>query len=175
MDTNLKIALRTICLELTQAIKIKFQQEPFGCCYLFGHCLAEGLSNAGLSAEEHSGHLILIDKGRKPVVYGTAKYRGQLIGYYHTWCVLKDGEEAIIIDPSLEYNKIAVKKHFGIKLDPSIPKILINTEANGGSYNYIEDKEMVRLSKAFLNKMNKEDILELTEVVTTAANALFED
>jgi hypothetical protein len=52
MNINLRSALPAICLELTQAIEFKFQQEPFGCCHLIGHCLAEGLSDAGFLAED---------------------------------------------------------------------------------------------------------------------------
>ena len=166
MNINLRNALPIICKELIKATEFKFQQQPLGCCYLIGHCLAEGLINAGFLAEEITGHLILKDKLRKDVVYGSGKYKGKLAGYYHTWCILKDGEDTLIIDPSLQYNKIALKKYFGIKLDVNLPDILISNELQGNSYRYIQDEKLKIKSMEFLRTVNIEVIKQLIDCVT---------
>lgn len=175
MNINLRNALPIICGELTNAIKFKFQQEPFGCCYLMGHCLAEGLSNAGFVAEEITGHLILKDKLRRDVVYGSGKYKGKLAGYYHTWCILKDGDDTLIIDPSLQYNKIALKKYFGIKLDVNLPGVLITNELQGISYRYIQDEKLRIKSKEFLRTVNIEAIKQLIDCVTKTTVEILKD
>ncbi|MDN3580361.1 hypothetical protein [Mucilaginibacter flavus] len=168
MTTNLRNALTLICTELTNSIELKFQRQPLGCCYLIGHCLAEGLTNAGFFAEEITGHLILKDKFNKSLVYGNAKFKGKLVGYYHTWCTLKYGEETIVIDPSLRYSKIALKTLFGIKLDVNLPDILISNDLQGNSYRYIQDEKLTIKSKEFLRTVNMEAIKQLTGCVTNS-------
>jgi hypothetical protein len=171
MNTNLRIALPEICTLLQNELELKFNAAPFGSCYLLGHCLAEGLSKSGFSAREVSGHLILQDKNDKPVVYGTAKYKGRLVGYYHTWCVLNDGEN-IIVDPSMKYNKVFLKQEYKIKVNQKISDIIIVKETTLFPVQYIEDTRLVQQSKEFLNTVNKNVINELINKISAKVDSL---
>ena len=165
METQLKNSLNQICLELTNKIEMNSSNIPTGSCYLLGHCLSEGLSKSGFIAKETTGNLILQDKNRKSIVYGKSKYKGKSVGYYHTWCVLDFGEK-IIIDPSLKYNKIFLKKNLNIKLNEHLPDCLITSENPTWYYNYLEDSSLIPLSKNILNKMDQEIVKILIDKVS---------
>jgi hypothetical protein len=173
MNTILRNALPEICSLLQNELELQFNDTLFGTCYLLGHCLAEGLSKSGFLAREVSGHLILQDKNHKPVVYGTAKYKGKLVGYYHTWCNLNDGEN-IIIDPSMKYNKVFLKKEYNIKLNEKITDIIIVKETTSFPVQYIEDNRLAQQSKAFLDTVKKDVINRLIDKVSIKINSLVE-
>ncbi len=172
-NDNMNEILSQICLGFTNELEKNLSQPPIGCCYLFGHCLAIGLENAGFIAKEVTGQLILTDKHDKKVVYGNDKSKGKLVGYYHTWCVLEYDEKKIIIDPSLKYNKIGLRKVFGIKLNQNIPDTLISHENKSWLCTYIEDERYIKSSKQNLNKINPKLIEHLVKHITKMAVILY--
>lgn len=160
MDIELSNKLYQICSELIREIEFQLPNYKLnGTCYLLGHCISEGLSKSGFIAKEITGILILKDKNGKSLVYGTSKYRGKLIGYYHTWCILEIDDEKIIIDPSLRYVKdfIHLCNH---KPNQNIPDCLVSENETTWYYKYIEDPLLIPKSKHFLNLI-KEDFIDL--------------
>ena len=164
MKTELKNNLILICSVLTDELERNIPNIPYGSCYLIGHCLSEGLSKSGLMAKETTGNLILQDRNGKSIVYGKPKYKGKSIGDYHTWCVLDYGER-IIIDPSLKYNKVFLKRNLSIKLNENLPDCLVSEENPTWCYNYIEDQTLVQLSKKYLNKVTPNLVNHLIRTV----------
>lgn len=160
--------LLNVLTEVCDKLKIELEKdtaEPAGVCYLIGHCLAEGLSKAGFKAKEVTGHLIVKDKSEKNIVYGTAKYKGKLLGYYHTWCVIDD---EIIVDPSMGYNKAFLRKH-GIKLHTNIPDTIIDKNDSNWLYEFIPDEKLISQSKHFLKKIPSGFVKQLINTVNTVA------
>ena len=172
MDNELKKNLTQICLELLNELEKITVNIPYGTCYLLGHCLSEGLRKSGFSTKEVTGHLVLQDKHRKNIVYGTSKSKGKLVGYYHTWCVLNLGEE-IIVDPGLKYIKMYLKKFLNIKLNERFPDILISNEDYMWYYQYLEDSSLTLQSKFSLNKLDPNFVNHLISRVVESTNNLF--
>lgn len=175
MNTNQSLIeelLKKVCINLNSELENIVPNYPVGCCYLFGHVLAVGLSNIGLTAIEVTGSLILADKHHNKVVYGSRKYKGKDVGYYHTWCELKWNNDTIIIDPSLKYNRVFLKQHFGIKLEKKTPDIIISKESNTSFYNYLTDSSLSYLSKNNLKHVNPGLIETLTKLVSKTTSDL---
>lgn len=173
INDNMNEILAQICLGFTNELDKNLSQPPIGCCHLFGHCLAIGLENAGFITKEVTGQLILTDKHDKKIVYGSDKSKGKLVGYYHTWCVLDYNGKKIIIDPSLKYNKIGLRKVFDIKLNKNIPDTLITSENKSWLCTYIEDERYIMSSKQNLNKVNPKLVEYLVNYITETAIILF--
>lgn len=163
MNDNLACKLQHICEQFT--LELESKADATGMCYLIGHCLAEGFTNAGMNALETIGHLILKDKNDKPIVYGDAKYKGAKIGEYHTWCVLNVGDTKIILDPSLKYNKVAIKQLYKLKVNAKIPDLLISDSEKTWHYEYITDASLASKSKHFLNNVPPELVSSLISKV----------
>lgn len=172
MDTEFKNILTQLCLELICKLERKISHIPYGSCYLLGHCLAEGFSRSGLKAREVTGNLILQDKHRKSIVYGKSNYHGKLVGYFHTWCNLTL-EEELIVDPSIKYIKMYLKKYCNIKLNERLPDILISNENHLWYYEYIEDKSLIPQSKFSLNKVDPKLLSDLVKDVEELSNFHF--
>lgn len=114
---------------------------PTGACYLFGHCLNQVFKELGYNSRKVTGSLALVCKGdKKYVVYGKLPLKGYNVGDYHTWCEVEVDGIWIIVDPSIKYNKVAIKwQPEKIQLNPSIPDILITAESNTFKHKYIPD------------------------------------
>ncbi|HXB39296.1 MAG TPA: transglutaminase domain-containing protein [Bacteroidia bacterium] len=122
-------------------------QMPYGCCFVFGHALAEGLSQAGFETREVSGTLILADKNDRKIIYGSKKYKGKNVGDFHTWCEIMFEGKVIIVDPSLFFNQLYLKREENIKLNQKIPEIYIGSVKDSWHLTYIEDPTLVCHSK----------------------------
>lgn len=173
MNKIIEEKLRTICADFVSDYDTYFNHTPYGSCYFVGHCFSEGLSNAGLSAVETTGALILHDNNGKNVFYGQQnKYKGQCIGYYHTWCVLTYGGEQIIIDPVLKYNTQYLKL-CKIRVDKYIPDCIITSKDTGLHYKYIKDSSLVNLSKINLAYVSTLDKQHFINKISKKAKILF--
>lgn len=129
---------------------------PFGTCYLAGFCLSEYFKSIGFEAKSVSGSLAVIDKKEKYYVYGNLNIpKSNRIGVYHTWCEILVDDEWYILDPSLKYNKVALK-NFGIKLNPKIPDILFSKDKNSFLWKYIENESLIKESDKFLKLVSSE-------------------
>jgi hypothetical protein len=157
--------LKAICLLLSKEMIAAAGVIPDGRCYIFGHVLAEGLKLAGFNAREVSGTLILTDKHDKKIIYGTKNYKGKSVGDFHTWCVLNlDGKE-LIIDPSLEYNRVYLKQESNIKLNQKIPDTYIGYENKSWHLSYFEDSTLTVHSKECLKGANASFISHIINYV----------
>ena len=134
-----------------------------GACYLYGHCLAEVFSKLGYNSKKVTGSLALICKGdKKYVVYGTLPMKGYNVGDYHTWCEVQLGDSWYIVDPSIKDNKVAIKGHpEKIKLNPSIPDIVVSSESITFKYKYIPDEKLEHYSIEWLDKLPTKFIKEI--------------
>jgi hypothetical protein len=162
MKTELTNNLNAICLEFTKKFETYFSNVPIGTCYLIGHCIAEGFKRAGYFAEEITGTAILKDKNGGNIIYGKSNMKGKNIGYYHTWSLIEIDGESIIIDPSVKYNKVAMRNIYGIKPNPKITDFVITNENSTWLLMYLKDDTLAHLSKNWLNKLNP----ELVELLT---------
>lgn len=165
---DLKSCLYKIASEVAVELEKTSPNTPVGCCYLIGHCLAEGFHKAGYNANEVTGHLILRDKHEKMIIYGHGKHRGTVVGNYHTWCVLHHSDKSIIIDFAIKYNRNFLKQ-MKIKLSEKIPDIIISDNPSNWLYTYIKDEALVNQSKSFLNNAKPELINHLINTVFESA------
>ncbi|MCB0752929.1 MAG: hypothetical protein KDC52_15765, partial [Ignavibacteriae bacterium] len=88
---------------------------------------------------------------------------GHYIGNYHTWCEVVINNETYIIDPSLKYNKLALKQYFDIKVNNKIPNLVFSKKANTYIYKYIEDISLECQSMSFLKRIST---CRINEIVT---------
>jgi hypothetical protein len=144
--------LRHIGTQMCDKLESIVHNYPDGVCYLLGHCLAEGLSQAGFTANSVTGHFIFKNKHYKNIVYGSHRHKGMNIGDYHTWCVLTHNDEEIIIDPSIRFDKNSLPRLFGIKLHPSLPDVIVTDKPRFSYYEYIADERLTPLSLGFLHR-----------------------
>lgn len=165
MNNELYRSLSELCSKFLNELENITSHIPYGTCYLLGHCLAEGFSKIGSNARETTGNLILQDKHRKSIVYGKSKYHGKLVGYFHTWCILKLDDEEIIVDPSMKYIKMYLKKYCNIKLNERLPDILISNKSHLWHYEYIEDNSLVSQSRLALNRQDPKIVTHLINTV----------
>ena len=86
--------------------------------------------------------------------------------------MLDDGEP-IIIDPSLHYNKLALR-NMRIKLDAAVPSVVISSKVRGAEYSYIEDVKLVPKSKDNLKNIKPNVLEQLIEVVARSTKKAFE-
>jgi hypothetical protein len=169
MENEFKEYLNQICSEFIMVYEKDVQPNPIGVCYLTGHVIAEGLKLAGFKATETTGNLILQDKYKKNIVYGKSTYKGKLIGFYHTWCILEYYNERIIIDPSMKYIKYDLKEHFNIKVNDRLPDCLITSDSNTWYYTYIEENTLSPRSKQFLSQIPKDWLNKWIKIVNDFA------
>lgn len=141
---------------------------PTGACYLFGHCLNEVFKNMGYNSRKVTGHLAMVCKGdKKYVVYGKLPLKGYNVGDYHTWCEVEQDGVWYIVDPSIRHNKVALKSHpEKIKLNSSIPDIIISSEANTFKHKYIVDEKLEKYSLEWLQKLPTDFIDEIINSVS---------
>jgi len=166
MYQELKQLLENICNGYNSELN-EISTSSSGSCYLTGHCLSIGLEKLGYKTKETTGVLFLKDKVDKYHIYGQDKYQrnGNLVGNYHTWCVLEfDGEE-IIIDPSLGSLKSYLKSNLKVKIHDKIPNCLISNQNDTYYYRYIKDDKLIPQSKSFLNKIDPELINHLVNKI----------
>lgn len=165
MRTDLLNNLNRICLEFTNKLENLSSNYPIGTGYLIGHCLAEGFKKAGFNCREVTGSAIFKDKNDKNIIYGKSIVKGINIGYYQTWCVLEIEGESIIVDPSYKYNKVAMKNYFNLKINNKIPDFIISNNKSSWLHTYVEDSELTRLSKNYLEMVDLETINILIDTV----------
>lgn len=172
MTTNLINSLNKICSEFTIKLEELSPNYPLGTCYLIGHCLAEGFKKAGFEAKEVTGSAIFKDKHDKNIIYGKSITKGQNIGYYHTWCVLEIEGESIIIDPSIKYNKVAMK-NYNVKINSKIPDFIITNTNSSWLHTYVEDSKLIGFSKDCLKTIHPDMLKILIDLVEEFAMLVF--
>ncbi|WP_029035852.1 hypothetical protein [Salinimicrobium xinjiangense] len=126
--------------------------NPYGTCYLAGPCIAEYLRTIGISARDVTGSLTLRDKHGKEIIYGKSKPSSRNIGMYHTWCEASLDGTNYLLDASLKYNKVYLKKYLGtkIKIANQVPDILVTEKRKTYWWNYKEDKSLISVSQSYL-------------------------
>ncbi|MCB0745870.1 MAG: hypothetical protein KDC90_00265 [Ignavibacteriae bacterium] len=154
-----------ISLDLQEILEEIYYKSPAGGCYLIGHCLSEILNEYGLVSRKVTGKLALHIKNTndKYAKYGIINLKGHYIGNYHTWCEVVINNETYIIDPSLKYNKLALKQYFDIKVNNKIPNLVFSKKANTYIYKYIEDISLECQSMSFLKRIST---CRINEIVT---------
>lgn len=152
--------INKIAQNLQEILEEIYPNSLSGGCYLMGHCMSEILNRQGFISEKVTGRLALHikDSKNKYAQYGKFKLKGQYIGYYHTWCEVNVDNINYIIDPSIKYNKPALKDYFGIKLNREIPEIIFTNETSTFTHKYFRDDELERQSLSFLNKIDSNTI-----------------
>ncbi len=158
--------LNKICIDYQEILENLVGNFPSGSCYMSAFCLSEFLNSKGFSSRNVAGNLALIDKNGKYIIYGNLKLKGKKVGDYHAWCETTIDNKTYIIDPSLKYNIVFLKKTVGIKLSPKIPSSLITTEKDTYNWKYVEDEKLMPMAQYFLNLMtdNAQQILTLLTV-----------
>ena len=153
-------------LELCEKFQEKLENVsinfPSGTCYLSGYCLSEYLKRQGIDAKSITGSLALIDKNGRYVVYGALNLKkSKRIGVYHTWCEANISGKTYIIDASLKYNLIKLKKEFNIKVDDKISNSLVTKDKITYHWKYIQNDSLEKHSLEYLNKIEKQMIENL--------------
>lgn len=163
--------LNRIASNLQESIENTFNNEPTGICYLTGYCMSEILNTMGYKTKKVTGKLALkYKKFDKYAVYG--KLKGTNVGDYHTWCELVSDGRIYIVDPSLKYNKKALKDIFKIKLSDKIPNILVTAESNTYNWKYIQDDSLETKSLYFLHKISNSTIQKLISNTIELSNPI---
>lgn len=166
MDTS---TLEQIAKKLQKVIEETSSNFPTGTCYLFGHCLNEIFNKQGLTSRKVTGHLALLCQNKRHVVYGKLKVKGPNVGDYHTWCEVTPDDTTYVVDPSLKYNRVALVEHPDkIKLDRSIPNILISNKLKTHKFAYVEDDSLETHSLKFLNTIPEDAITEIIDEVISS-------
>jgi hypothetical protein len=160
--------LHNNALELQKTMKNEFGNSLSGICYLLGHCLTEIFKNQGYNSRCTTGTLaLLINNQNKYAKYGRSNSKGELIGNYHTWCEVEIDGKWFIVDPSLKYNTKFLKSCFKIKIDRTIPGILISSTPVTYYYRYVKNDALTAESKKYLNIVNKKDIKRIIKNTLT--------
>ena len=148
-------------MEKLISIALKYQskleayaKEPYGTCYISGPCIANYLNSIGIPARDVTGTLILRDKHGKEIIYGKGQLSNKNIGKYHTWCEATIEGKTYVVDASLKYNKIYLRKHQlkPIKISKQVPDVLVTDMNETYYWKFKEDISLESLSKAFLRK-----------------------
>jgi hypothetical protein len=156
---------------LQETIEKTFNNEPTGICYLTGYCMTEILITMGYKTQKVTGKLALKYKNiDKYAVYGNLK--GSNVGDYHTWCEVYSEGKLYIIDPSLKYNKKALKDLFNIKLSDKIPNILVTDERNTFNWKYIQEDNLESKSLFFLHKISDSVIQKIISNTLEKSNPI---
>ncbi len=138
-----------------------------GTCYLIGHCLNMIFTDLGFTSQKVTGHLHLKRHNiEKYLSYGVELKKSISIGYFHTWCEVTIGDESILIDPSLQFNKPFLKL-MGFKVSKLIPGTLITTLKNGYHWIYKKDDDLEKLSRIQLKRISKSQINKIVSRVVT--------
>lgn len=145
---------------------------PIGACHLIGHCLTEIFKTQGFESRIVTGTKALLIKNSKSkyVKYGKSNLKGELVGYYHTWCEVDFEGNTYIVDASLKYNTVGIKHLFNLKTDNSITDFLITKTPNTYYYKYKKDTSLEMLSNSFLKKIPKSDIKHLIQTTLKTVN-----
>jgi len=77
---------------------------------------------------------------------------------YHTWCEALVNGTTYIVDPSLKYNKVYLKKHHPrkIKISNKIPDVLVSDKKETYLWKYIEDESLENISQSNLDDCSAE-------------------
>lgn len=160
-------------MEILKSIALRYQSklearknEPFGTCYAAGPCLSNYLNSIGIEARAVTGTLVLRDKHGKQIIYGRSQFSKKNIGMYHTWCeAIVDGT-TYIVDPSLKYNKVYLKKHHPLKIKIShhIPDVLVTQEKETYWWKFKEDEKLKPLSISYLEDCSSELLTYLSQL-----------
>jgi hypothetical protein len=136
-----------------------------GTCYLIGHCLNMIFNDLGYTSQKVTGHLHLKRHNiEKYLSYGTKINKSISIGYFHTWCEVLIGDQSILIDPSLRFNKPFLKL-MGYKVSKLLPGTLITTSKNGYHWIYKKDTDLEKLSKTELKRISESQINKIVSTV----------
>lgn len=175
MRNNYSDKLNRICLEFTKKLEEHSSNYPIGTCYLIGHCLTEGFKKAGFKSYEATGSAIFKDKHDNNIIYGKSIVKGNNIGLYHTWCVIEINGDSIIVDPSVKYNKVAMKNSYNLKVNSKIPEFIITNKKSSWLHTYVEDSQLIHFSKDNLEKVHPNLIKTLINTVEEFAVILLND
>lgn len=148
-----------------------------GTCYLSGYTLTNVFQMLGFNSTEITGVLYIKKTNGQQLIYGgdELENRGELIGYYHTWCVVEIDENKIIIDPSMKYEKEYLIKQKLIKSSFSIPENLIVSNSNSyENIKYVQDDNLIPISKKYLNMISEELKQQLIQNVFVKSKDLFD-
>jgi hypothetical protein len=150
--------LEQISKKYQDALELNADNFPSGTCYLAGYCLTKYFNKINFKARSVTGSVALIDKNEKYIIYGGNfnLKKKEIVGLYHTWCEVTINGQIYIVDPSLKYNLIFLKKNLKIKLSPKIPPILITTDKETYYWKYIEDNKLINYSDSFLKRAPKQ-------------------
>lgn len=146
-------------LEITRKYQENLEElngtPPYGTCHLAGYSLAAVFNERGYNSRSVTGHLMVLDKNEKKILYSSKDptYRRN-VGYYHTWCEIVMDGQIYIVDPSFKYNIPFLRKNYRIKVHPKIPPILVTKERHTYYWMYVEDNKLLPLSDAEMNKVD---------------------
>jgi hypothetical protein len=164
-EINLDEKLNEVCLIYQDILEASTVNYPSGTCYLAGYCISEFLNAIGLESKSVTGSLAIMSKSGNYLVYGNLKLpKSERIGVYHTWCEVLIDNDWYILDPTLKYNIMTLKKA-GIKLNSKIPDVLVTKNKDTFLWKYIEDEKLVSTSNEFLNRANNELKKEIVDYI----------
>ena len=154
--------LEKISFQLQYTIENELRNN-FGICYLIGHVMTRILNELGHEANEVTGSFAVICSNNKYITYGNRKIKGLNVGDYHTWCEVKTKEGIYIVDPSLKFNKVGLKKYYSKKIHGKVPDAIICKKENNFYYKYITDDSLVKFSKEYLAKVDEKLIQKIVD------------
>lgn len=182
MNNEIKKSLSNLCEIYRNELETIISQSgrsgtTSGTCYLSGYTLTSVFQMMGFNSTETTGVLYIKKPNGKQLIYGGDELsnRGELIGYYHTWCVVEIDENKIIIDPSMKYEKEYLIKNKLIKPNFSIPENVIVSNSNTyENFKYVKDDNLIPISKKFLSMISEELKQLLIQNVFVKSKDLFD-
>lgn len=139
--------IKMLSINLIENLENLNGAPPYGTCHLIAYILAEKLKAENIESRSVTGHLVLLDKKEKKILYSSKNPSNpRNVGHYHTWCEATIDNKTYIIDPSLKLNIQFLKNHFKIKVHIKIPDFLFTTEFNTYFWRYTEDTTLKKLS-----------------------------
>lgn len=139
--------IKTLSVNLVEILENINGAPPYGACHLIAYILAEILNAENIESRSVTGHLTLLDKKGKKILYSSKNPSNpRNVGYYHTWCEAVIDNNIYIIDPSLILNIQFLKNHYKIKVHPKTPDFIFTTDLKTYYWNYTEDVTLKKLS-----------------------------
>lgn len=126
-----------------QSIIEKYTKTPlYGTCYAFSHCLTRILQSKGYTAREVVGSIAVMLRNKSFMSWGDKIAPGENMGDYHSWVEVETEDGITLIDPSLKYDKKAVRKFSGFKVDEAVPDIFISHDHISRTLRYKENEKL---------------------------------
>ncbi len=122
--------LKSICKTYQDSLEMQVSNFPTGTCYLSAFCLNEYFKKIGVVSKLVIGELAIINSKDRYVIYGKLLNlkKSLNVGDYHAWCEVEIEGKWFIIDPSIKYNIVFLKKQYNFKISSKVEESIVTYE-----------------------------------------------